>query len=71
MFFVFFNEDVRITIKIPLKFVPKVLSTIFSSIVSNNGLAPTRRQQAIIWTNDGIVYWRKYASLGLNEFCVP
>ena len=27
---------------------------------------PTRRQ-AIIWTNDGIVYWRIYASLGLNE----
>ena len=26
------------------------------------------RRQAIIWTNDGIVYWRSYASLGLNEF---
>ena len=23
--------------------------------------------QAIIWTNDGIVYWCIYASLGLNE----
>ena len=25
------------------------------------------RQQAIIWTNDGPVYWQIYASLGLNE----
>ena len=33
---------------------------------SDNGLAPTRRQ-AIIWTNGGLVYWRIYASLGLNE----
>ena len=24
-------------------------------------------RQAIIWSNDGLVYWRKYASLGLNE----
>ena len=29
------------------------------------GLAPTRRQ-AIIWTKYGLVYWRIYASLGLN-----
>ena len=25
------------------------------------------RQQAIIWSNDGIDYWRIYTSLGLNE----
>ena len=25
------------------------------------------RGQAIIWTIDGLVYWRMYASLGLNE----
>ena len=24
-------------------------------------------EQAIIWTNDGLVYWRIYASLGPNE----
>ena len=30
------------------------------------GLVPVRRQ-AIIWTNDGLVHWRIYASLGLNE----
>ena len=37
-----------------------------SHIDSDNGLAPTR-WQAIIWTNDGIVYWCIYASLCLNE----
>ena len=31
----------------------------------HHGLAPTRRQ-IIIWTNDGIVYWNIYASLGPN-----
>ena len=25
------------------------------------------RQHTIIWSNDGLVCWRKYASLGLNE----
>ena len=34
--------------------------------MSDNGLAPNR-WQAIIWTKDGIVNWRIYASLGLNE----
>ena len=38
----------------------------YSSIGSGNGLAPVRRQ-AIAWTNNGLVYWRIYASLGLNE----
>ena len=37
-----------------------------SSSGSDNGLVPIRRQ-AIIWTNYGLVYWRIYASLGLNE----
>ena len=42
-------------------------------IGSDNGLAPSRRQ-AIIWTNDGLIYWHKYASVSLNELscgCVP
>ena len=34
-------------------------------IGSDNGLAPNRRQ-AIIWTNEGPVYWRMYASLDHN-----
>ena len=39
----------------------------YSSIGSDNGLAPARRQ-AIIWTN---VHWRIFASLGLNELSIP
>ena len=35
-------------------------------IGSDNGLAQNR-QQAIIWTNDGLVCWCIYALLGLNE----
>ena len=38
----------------------------YSSTGSDNGLAP-ERQQAIIWTNDGLLYWHVYALLGLNE----
>ena len=51
------------TIKISLKFVPK--SQNYSSIVSDNGLAPTR-WQAIIWSNDGKftdAYMRRSASM--------
>ena len=36
----------------------------YHSIGSDNVLAPYRRQ-AIIWSNDGQVCWRIYASLGL------
>ena len=32
----------------------------YTSIGSDDGFAP-------IWTNVGLVYWRKYASLGLNK----
>ena len=49
----------------------------YSSICSDNGLARTR-QQTIVWANDGMAYWRKYASLGLHQsqmafviFCQP
>ena len=38
----------------------------YSNIGSDNGLVPTR-WQAIIWTKDGLGWWRIYASLGLNE----
>ena len=43
------NENTLILIKISLKFVPKGPINWYSSIGSDNGLAPTRRQ-AIIWT---------------------
>ena len=46
------NENVRISIKISPKFVPKGPIINISGIGSDNGLAPARRQ-AIIWTNDG------------------
>ena len=36
----------------------------------DNGLT-RNRWQAIIWTNGGLVYWRIYASLGLNELRLP
>ena len=38
----------------------------YGSIGSDNGLAPNRRL-AINWSKDGMSYWCKYASLGLNE----
>ena len=40
------------------------------SIGSDNGLVPNRRQ-AIIWTNDGLGWWRIYASFNLNELIEP
>ena len=38
----------------------------YGGIGSDNGLVLIRRQ-AIIWTDDGIIYWPIYASLGLND----
>ena len=37
-----------------------------TSIGSDNDLAPNGRQ-AIIWTNDALIHWRKYAWLNLVE----
>ena len=42
----------------------------YSTIGSDNSLAPNRRPP-IIWTNDVLVYWRTYASFGLNRLCLP
>ena len=42
----------------------------YPSIGSDNGLEPAR-QQAIIWTNDGIFYWLVNASLGFSELKDP
>ena len=38
----------------------------YISIVSNNSMV-TNRLKAFIWNNDGIVWWRIYASLALSE----
>ena len=42
----------------------------YRSIHSDSGVAPTW-QQAIIRTNDGLVYWCMYASLTLDELTSP
>ena len=39
---------------------------IYIIIGADKGLGPNRRQ-VIIWTNDGLAYWRMYVSLGINE----
>ena len=44
---------------------PRVQLPIFQQYADDD-MAPSRRQ-VIIWTNDGLVNWRIYASLGLNE----
>ena len=49
---IFLNENMWISIKIPLKFVPKGSIDNNSPFGSDNGLVLSR-QQAIIWTNDG------------------
>ena len=51
---IFLNENVWIFIvEISLKYVPWGQ---IDNIGSDKGLAPSRRQ-AIIWSNDGLVYW--------------
>ena len=64
----FLNENVWFSINLSLitEVCPLESSQNYFRIGSYNGLAPTRRQ-AIIWTNDGLVWWCIYASLGLNE----
>ena len=51
---IFLNENTLISLKIPLKFVPKGPIDNIPALVQimANGLAPTRRQ-AIVWTNGG------------------
>ena len=61
----FLNENIRISIKISLKFVPKFPINNIPELVQIMGLAPTSRQ-AIIWTNDGVftdAYMRHLASM--------
>ena len=42
------------------------VESIFSQHWFHNGLTPNRRQ-TIIWTNSGLIYWHKHASLGLDD----
>ena len=58
-----------ILIQISLKFVPKIPHNNVASISSDNGLV-LNRKQAIIWTNNGLVYQGTYMSVGINELSI-
>ena len=59
--FIFVYENCCIFIQICIKVVPKVPINI-----SDDELVLDRRQ-AIIWTNDGLFYWKIFASLSLDK----
>ena len=63
---IFFNENVWISIKIPPKFVPKGSINNIPALVQIMAWRLVGRQ-AIIWANDGLVYWRIFISRGRNE----
>ena len=57
---IFLYENCCLLIHISLKFViPSIQLTTIQYKGLCNGLAPNR-QQAIIWTNDGLCYWHIY-----------
>ena len=58
--YIFLNENVWISTAISPNYVPK-------GPINNEPAVIQNRQQNIIWTKDGIIYRRKYASLGLDE----
>ena len=55
----------KFQLKLHWSLFPRVQLTILQQR-SDNSLASVRRQ-AIIWSNDGLVYWRIHKSLSLNE----
>ena len=55
---IFLYENDRIPIQISLKLVPK------SPIDNKQALVQVNRRQAITRTNDDLVHWRLYATLG-------
>ena len=61
--FIFLNENLSISNKISLKYVPYGLT---DNAGSDNGLAP-KGKKAIKSRKDGIKYWYKYVSLSLNK----
>ena len=63
---IFFNENVWISIKSSLKFDPKVLVNNIPALVLTmvGAVQATSHYLNQCW----LVYWRIYASLGLNEF---
>ena len=63
---ILFNQKVRISIEMPVKFVPK--GSHYNNKPSLLQIIAHNRRQIITRTIDGLSYWRIYASLGLNEW---
>ena len=61
----FLNDDWCVLVSISLKFVPKGPIDHKASSVQ----IMAWRWTCIIWTNDGLIYWRTYASLSLRRRC--
>ena len=67
----FLQRNAYISIKILLKLIPNgpisntpaLVQIMVCRLVSDNGLAPNRRQP-IIWTNADPIHWRIYVALG-------
>ena len=66
---IFLYENLWISIKISLKFVPREPNKQYSSFGSDNGLVPNR-QQAIICTSADPIHRRIYAALGGDELAL-
>ena len=66
---IFFNEKCHIFIEIPLKFSLRSNKKKFI-ISSNNGLSAAWCQ-AVIWTNNGLLYWGIYVSFSLSVLIIP
>ena len=62
--YIFLNEDVWISLKISLKFIPKVRINNIPALVQ---MMAWRRSGDMPLSEPMIVYWRIYASLGLSE----
>ena len=60
------NENIWISIKISMKLVSKDLINNIPALVKIMAWYPIR-WKAIIWTYDGVAYWRIYASPDPNE----
>ena len=66
---IFLNENVRIAIRISLKFVPKYAK---GPINTDPALVQIMAQATSHYPNQWwLAYWRIYVSLGLNELMAP
>ena len=63
----FFNESLRISIQISLKFV--LIGPIFNNSALVQVMAPNRRQ-VITWTSAELVHWLIDVALGWDELTI-